>query len=216
VLVEDPNPVFSTAPSWIAYGGCPGGDRLDAVGVTGGGQRLAAFADPGGQPGGYPYSAATLAVGVGAAGTSRVVSMPVGFGDIRTDPAEGGKAGAILAARVRVLADVLLHFGFATNPIYPSQVPDSAAAFAVGLHPNPFNPVTTISYTAPRPGRLTVKVYDLRGRLVRTVFDDQVTVSGSVDWDGTDGQGARVASGVYFYEVRLGGETRIGKMALIK
>jgi hypothetical protein len=222
VLPITGNPVFADGPvpsfdvsSWIAYGGCPTRHTFDAVTPRAGGQILAKFTDPAGNPGVYPYSAATLAAGVGAAGTSSAISLPYDLGFIRTDPTEAAKVAATYAARMRVLQKVLEYFGFSPGIVEPSGVP-GATAFAASQHPNPFNPATTISYTAPRPGRLTVKVYDLRGRLVRTVFDDQVTVSGSVDWDGTDDRGAQAASGVYFYEVRLGGEAKIGKMALIK
>jgi len=215
VLITPQNPVFSTVSSWIAWGGCPGLAQFDAVEATAGGQRLAVFADPAGQDGGYAQSAGTANQGVGLAGTSRVFSLPYDFMNIWTDPEEGFKADARLAARAHVLRDIMLWMGFQGYPVDIAGVPD-AAAFSAVAAPNPFNPLTNIRYTAPRPGRLTLKVFDLRGRLVRTLLDRQVEAAGSVAWDGTDARGAQVASGVYFYEARLNGEVQVGKLALIK
>jgi flagellar hook assembly protein FlgD len=90
--------------------------------------------------------------------------------------------------------------------------------FTVTSYPNPFNPQTKIVFTLPERGHVTVKIYNLRGELVR-VLVDEVRESGlthTVIWDGTNRRGAEVASGVYFYEVKSGGLTRVEKMALIK
>ena len=56
----------------------------------------------------------------------------------------------------------------------------------------------------------------MRGELVKTLIDEQVADSGSVIWDGSDDGGAKVSSGVYFYEARTAGQVKVEKMALVK
>jgi hypothetical protein len=207
------NPVFQNVAAWVAWGACPGINTFDGVSVTGSAQRLAEFTDPGGSVGAYPYSAATLNYPE-AANMSRVVSLPYDFSYIFN--VKGAKTSAPIAARTTLLSDVIGFFGLTNSgppmPATPSLV------FSARNHPNPFNPVTKIVYTVPKAGHLTLKVFDIRGRLVRTLMEgrveagaDQVTV-----WDGRDTGGAAVSSGVYFYEARTGGEVKVGKMALVK
>jgi hypothetical protein len=65
-------------------------------------------------------------------------------------------------------------------------------------HPNPFNPLTTISFSLPRESLVSLRVFDLRGRLVRTLLDEQRAAGvHTVIWDGRDQGGGRVASGPY-------------------
>ncbi len=86
--------------------------------------------------------------------------------------------------------------------------------------PNPFNPSTTIDYRLPAgteamPVRLTV--YDLRGReVIRLVEATQAGGFYSVQWDGSDREGRRVASGVYFYRLEAGGRSTVRKMVILK
>ena len=84
-------------------------------------------------------------------------------------------------------------------------------------HPNPFNPVTTIRFTAPSRGHVSVEVYTLRGERVATLLD-RVVEAGShpVVWRGEDEHGRPVSSGVYFYRVRGFGRTVTQKMALVR
>lgn len=84
-------------------------------------------------------------------------------------------------------------------------------------YPNPFNPSTTISYDVPESDHVTVRIYDIRGGYVKTLVNSIVTAgSHRVIWEGTNSSGAKVNSGVYFYEL-LTGKTRIvKKLQLIK
>jgi flagellar hook assembly protein FlgD len=92
-----------------------------------------------------------------------------------------------------------------------------ARAFTVRNYPNPFNPSTKIEYYLPVRDELTIKIYDLRGELVRVLVDElREAGPGFVIWDGSDGRGQAVASGIYFHETRAQGQTRISKMALVK
>jgi hypothetical protein len=217
VRPEPMNPVFSTVTSWIAYGGCQVLNTFDAVTVLPGGERLAVFTDPTGADVGYPYSAATLASGVGAAGTSEVVSLPYDLMFLATDPDEGAKADATAPARARVLRDALIRFGESSGVDYAGTGDTPPLQLGAANHPNPFNPVTTIRYAAPRAGDLTLKVFNVRGELVRTLVSGRVgRGEHSIDWNGRDDRGSGVASGVYFYEVRRAHDARVGKMTLVK
>jgi hypothetical protein len=215
VDITGANPVFSTVSSWVAYGGCAVINIFDAVSVSGVGQRIATFDGPSAP---YIYSAATLASGVGTAGTSEVISMPYDFMFIYTDPNEGAKADATLAARVRVLRDVLLRFGITGDSNEVSGTNDTPnLKLTARNYPNPFNPVTTIKYVAPRNGEMSLKVYNVKGQLVRTLINGTVEQGeNSIDWNGKDDRGSQVASGVYFYEVRMGNDVQVNKMALVK
>src|SRR5207244_2445221 len=78
--------------------------------------------------------------------------------------------------------------------------PESAVA---SLAPNPLNPQGTLTFSLAAPGSVTVRLYDLGGRSVRTVIAAQQFPAGlhQVNIDGRDGRGAALASGVYFYRV---------------
>ena len=93
------------------------------------------------------------------------------------------------------------------------------ASFVVGQnYPNPFNPSTTISYSLPRPVDVTVAIYDLVGREVRTIkLGRRPAGSGTVEWDGRNEKGTPVSTGVYVYRFLAGGEV-VGtrKMLLLK
>ncbi len=208
VRVDDGNPVFEADNSWLAYGGCPGFKSFDAVVPLEGAQRLASFTNPQGNPD-YNYSAATLCQNQGT-----VISLPFAFEFVRTDPgSEGNSFG--MSARSYLLRQVLDNFG-QEIPYIIADTPGLETLQAVN-HPNPFNPNTTIEFMMPRDGRLSIKVFDMRGNLVKTLLDEQHDAgAGQVMWNGTNGQGGEVSSGVYFYEVRAGGEVRVQKMALVK
>jgi hypothetical protein len=84
--------------------------------------------------------------------------------------------------------------------------------------PNPFNPTTQIRFDVPDDGtRVTLAIYDVSGRLVRSIVDNYVTAGRkSVTWDGTDTNGSPVSSGIYFYRLATGKRTLTKKMVLLK
>lgn len=89
------------------------------------------------------------------------------------------------------------------------------------VHPNPFNPRTTVSYSLASPAEVRLEVYDLRGRLV-AVLDEGSRSAGDHDavWLGRADDGRPAASGTYFarLEIRSGNETRTltARLALVK
>ena len=84
--------------------------------------------------------------------------------------------------------------------------------------PNPFNPTTVIRYDVPAgDGKVTLRIYDVSGRLVRTLVNDvQTTGRKSVIWDARDNRGQSVASGVYFYRMTAPGFEKTRKMVLLQ
>jgi len=89
---------------------------------------------------------------------------------------------------------------------------------AIANFPNPFNPVTSISFTMPRSGAADVRVYDATGRLVRTLVADENRDAGRHDviWNGRDDSGRSVAAGVYFSRIVAGENEASAKMVLLK
>jgi hypothetical protein len=208
VRITPSNPVFATIDEWIAFGGCPGINTFDGVETTTA-TRVAEFLNPQGQGGSYPYSAVTYN-DLDAFG-NQIIYMPYDLRYIYTAPGNTG-----LPARAKVMGDVLLTFNhIGGSPITP--VPE-IGVFAVKNYPNPFNPQTKIEFTLPQRGQVSVKIFNVRGELVRTLVDEvrEGNVAHVEVWNGTDNRGAGVSSGVYFYEVKTNGMTKISKMALVK
>ncbi|MEW5767788.1 MAG: PKD domain-containing protein [bacterium] len=89
-------------------------------------------------------------------------------------------------------------------------------------YPNPVNPETWIPFTLSKEERVVIHIYDLSGRLIRTM-DVGITLPGEYTrpgkaayWDGKDMAGMEVASGVYFYELKTGGFVAIRKMVVLR
>ena len=84
-------------------------------------------------------------------------------------------------------------------------------------YPNPFNPETTISFDMPQAGKANVQIYNLRGQLVKTLLNNQVSAgTQNIIWNGRDSKNNSVASGVYFYRIKTANETIQKKMVLQK
>ena len=84
-------------------------------------------------------------------------------------------------------------------------------------YPNPFNLITTIRYELPEQAYVNITIYDLRGRQVRTLVDQQEEPGyKSIIWDGTNDRGQAVSAGIYFYQIRAGEYNRTMKMVLLK
>lgn len=88
---------------------------------------------------------------------------------------------------------------------------------ALGNYPNPFNPLTKIEFTLERPGNTTIAVYDIQGRLVRSLVSQPMNEGPhSVVWDGANNSGQRASSGVYFARLVSGSQVAEHKMVLLK
>ena len=84
-------------------------------------------------------------------------------------------------------------------------------------YPNPFNPDTKIAFEVPVTGRVKIDVINTLGQRVKTLTDREYVVGRhSVEWDGTDESGSKVASGVYFYRLTTDRASLSKKMVLLK
>lgn len=84
-------------------------------------------------------------------------------------------------------------------------------------YPNPFNAQTTIEYELHTLGPVELLVYDALGRRVRTLVEmQQAPGRHIVQWDGRDEDGLAVASGVYFYRLRVGIRRQVRKLVLLR
>jgi hypothetical protein len=87
--------------------------------------------------------------------------------------------------------------------------------------PNPFNPMTRIEFDLARDGQVSLKIYDVAGRLVRTLIDapltrGRYTGENAAVWDGFNNSGQRVSSGVYFYRLNALDFVATKKMVMMK
>ena len=84
-------------------------------------------------------------------------------------------------------------------------------------YPNPFNPVTTLRYQLPEANMVTVTIYDMAGRQVKNLIDQQQGQGlHSIQWNGTNNLGNTVSAGIYLYQVHSGVYNQTNKMIFLK
>ena len=84
-------------------------------------------------------------------------------------------------------------------------------------YPNPFNPSTRIAFGLPRPGNVTVDIFNMAGQKVATLFDGfQAAGRFEVTWNGKDSRGNAVGSGIYFYRLHVGDMSLTKRMLFVK
>ncbi len=95
--------------------------------------------------------------------------------------------------------------------------PQHAVLAITSSHPNPFGHATSIHYQLPVAGELTVEIYDLCGRRVRTLLTGQCPAgSHETVWDGRDQTGAPLAAGVYFCRLQGGSQSASTKLVVVR
>ncbi len=84
-------------------------------------------------------------------------------------------------------------------------------------YPNPFNPVTTVRYDLPKNSLVTITIYDMLGKKVKTLIN-QIQDAGHqyIIWDGTNTNGSSIGVGVYLYQIQIEHYTQTKKMVLLK
>jgi len=84
-------------------------------------------------------------------------------------------------------------------------------------YPNPFNPETAINFSIKQADKVSLKIYNLQGQLIRSLVDaDKLAGSYSVIWNGTNDQGFRVSSGTYLYTLKVNGFEETKKLTFMK
>jgi hypothetical protein len=213
--------VAGFATRFIAYGGCPAINLFDYLNpLAAGAAKAHEFLDSSGQGGVYSPSASVYYARtdvVAGQPYSRVnVTFPYGFMFIQDVLAKvGGRT-----ARAELLRELLVKFGHGglldQNPVTTDPIARRELIVSQN-HPNPFNPATTIELTAPARGKLTVRIYNVRGELVATLVDGVVEPGKhTLVWRGTDARGREVGSGVYLCKVAGFGQERSMRMALLR
>ncbi len=122
-----------------------------------------------------------------------------------------------IADRTNLMKNIMLYFE--QNPTTnPTGVDGGFKTELSYAYPNPFNPVTKIAYSIREAGPATIEVYNIAGKVVRTLLDTALDAgaSGFVVWDGTNDVGEKCASGVYFYRLNAPGYTETQKMVMLK
>ena len=100
------------------------------------------------------------------------------------------------------------------------SIMDEPFPFTYKLHsayPNPFNPITTLRYDVPEDALVNITIYDMIGRGVKTLIDDQQTAGyRSLQWNATNDAGQPVSAGLYLYTIQAGEFRQTKKMVLLK
>ena len=127
-----------------------------------------------------------------------------------------------ISDRVDLMANIMEYF--AKEPTGPGTGAEDNEVLVTTLshaRPNPFNPSTTIAYSLAGRSRVTIRVYDLAGRVVRTLVDGEAEPGEHVTvWDGTTDSGERAASCVYFVKMEGSGDasrfSKVSKIVMLK
>ena len=84
-------------------------------------------------------------------------------------------------------------------------------------YPNPFNPITSLSYDLPEEGLVNITIYDMMGRIVKTLVNGSQTAGfKSVQWNATNDRNEPVSAGLYLYTIQAGEFRQTKKMVLLK
>lgn len=108
----------------------------------------------------------------------------------------------------------------AGNVVYATayvRVPHDNQTALTSVHPNPFNPQTTLEYTLSADDRVEIAIYDVRGSLVRRLVNQTMPAGAHrVSWNGADEAGRPVGSGVYFVKLAAGSDIDTRKIVMLK
>ncbi len=190
------------------YGGCPLLSAFDVLEPMNNGADALLYPE---------HEGMTYAAGIQCANTNAeeapVRTLWLGFSwmairdAVRREP--------IIRNLVFVKAMSWLNFGLPNQNITGGETP--GAYRLAQNYPNPFNPVTTIKFDIREKGLVTLRIYNVAGQLVRTLVNGELDAgSYAEDWNGLNDEGAKVASGVYFYRLEAGVFESVKKMVLLR
>ncbi len=112
--------------------------------------------------------------------------------------------------------DILVQMAGAVTAV-GEGAPSMIAPTFEGASPNPFNPVTSLRFNIPESGRVSIEVFDVAGRLVKTLLnEDRVAGGHTVRWDGSGDRGREIGSGLYFARMSAGSYQSTRRMMLIR
>ncbi|MEA2096520.1 MAG: FlgD immunoglobulin-like domain containing protein [Candidatus Cloacimonadota bacterium] len=106
---------------------------------------------------------------------------------------------------------------FETVDVEDNSIIPSANILNLNNYPNPFNPTTTIAYSLPNDGLIGLRIFNVKGQLVKTLVDgEQLAGSYEMVWNGKDNNKKSVSSGIYFYKLSTKDKTIMKKMLMLK
>ncbi len=198
--------------SLYADGGCWVLNSFDVIGKTANGEYALSYPPYSAQN----YYAAIASEQLNAGGYfARTMWFGFGFQYVRDAAMED------IPIRVHLAHDVFTWMAVGCNqPGCDEKLTPAGAPKAYALaqnYPNPFNPMTTIKYDMKAKGLVTVKIYDVAGRLVRTLVNEVKDAGAySAVWDGRNNGGSSVASGIYFYKMETAGFGATKKLVMLR
>ena len=171
-----------------------------------------------------------LLVSAAQVDAQKIKKWVIGSGGVVMAPATDGSTmsgvlGQLVIGRHDQTTQVA-YYGFWTpEELTPVEEPGKLSQYLKN-YPNPFNASTTIEYQLPATSFVTIKVYDTRGNLVRTLLTGTMQDSGAktLSMDARDDNGTELASGSYIYEVSAkpaqlagaaGGETKVMRNIMV-
>ena len=84
-------------------------------------------------------------------------------------------------------------------------------------YPNPFNPITSLRYDLPNDGLVNITVFDMMGRIVKTLTNGYQTAGfKSIQWNATNDKNEPVSAGLYLYVIQAGKFRQTKKMVMLK
>jgi len=110
---------------------------------------------------------------------------------------------------------VRIYLGHTTKVINSSS---NSSSFNLSQnYPNPFNPITKIEYSVKQISKVNINIYNINGELIKELLSEEKNAgSYIIVWDGRDNKGILVASGTYFYQIKVDDFVQAKKMVLLK
>ncbi|MBS1493262.1 MAG: T9SS type A sorting domain-containing protein [Bacteroidetes bacterium] len=124
---------------------------------------------------------------------------------------QGESEVADRSGRIDPTNGIFVDFGHGRNPANVLSVKPASYSLAQN-YPNPFNPTTTIKYSIPNDGLVQIKVYDISGKEVMNLVNENKT-AGNYE---VKFNGANLSSGIYFYRINAGEFVQTKRMMLVK
>jgi hypothetical protein len=165
-----------------------------------------------------PISGATITAGIytTTTGPNGFYSMAVAAG-IHTVTCSATTYNTQTQINVVITADVTTTQNFILTPEENLDVVEVTKTVLNSNYPNPFNPVTTISYDIKAKSPVRIDIYNAKGQLIRTLVNEVIEKGQHhTVWNGKDNHGNAVASGIYHYRMQAGDYKATRRMVLMK
>ncbi|RKZ14190.1 hypothetical protein DRQ53_12100 [bacterium] len=201
------------ATSYVAYGGCIAINKFDQIQPLVGAEAGHYFLETpalGGGPITDPAKGVASVINPATNGLD--ITFPYGSLYIQNTQA---RASVGLSARALLFQEIMGLFNAPSGGTATDRPASAARRFELSATPNPFNPMTTVKFAGAVGMSGSVKVYNLRGELLKMLHKGEFTTD-TFQWNGKDQRGASVASGVYVIQAEADGNVKTIKAALVK